>query len=79
MKGKILLFILGLSVFLQAVSGNLAVYDIRREYVRLATRDGNQEVLNGYASWVYYEEILDRNTKYQVFWLKYLLGKELSE
>ena len=32
------------------------------------THDGSDLILNGYASWVYYEEILGRQTKYKSFW-----------
>ena len=32
------------------------------------TFDGSNLVLNGYASWVYYEEILGRPSKYRAFW-----------
>ena len=32
------------------------------------TFDGSDLILNGYASWVYYEEILGRQTKYKSFW-----------
>lgn len=32
------------------------------------TTDGNDLILNGYASWVYYEEILGRSSKYKAFW-----------
>ena len=35
--------------------------------VRL-TSDGSDVVLNGYASWVYYEEIFGRPSKYRAFW-----------
>ena len=35
--------------------------------VRL-TFDGSETVLNGYASWVYYEEIFGRPSKYRAFW-----------
>lgn len=35
--------------------------------VRLTT-DGSSLILNGYASWVYYEEILGRPSKYKAFW-----------
>ena len=35
--------------------------------VRL-TEDGSATILNGYASWVYYEEILGRPTRYRAFW-----------
>jgi dipeptidyl-peptidase-4 len=32
------------------------------------TRDGSELVSNGWASWVYYEEILGRQTRYRAFW-----------
>jgi dipeptidyl-peptidase-4 len=47
---------------------DLYVYDIAgRRHTRL-TFDGNEEILNGYASWVYYEEILGRRSRYRAFW-----------
>lgn len=32
------------------------------------TADGSETILNGYSSWVYYEEILGRPTHYRSFW-----------
>lgn len=32
------------------------------------TTDGSTTILNGYASWVYYEEILGRASNYKAFW-----------
>lgn len=32
------------------------------------TNDGAETILNGYASWVYYEEILGRSSNYRAFW-----------
>ena len=32
------------------------------------TFDGTATVMNGYASWVYYEEILGRPSRYRAFW-----------
>ncbi|MEJ7737867.1 MAG: S9 family peptidase [Chitinophagaceae bacterium] len=32
------------------------------------TRDGSETVYNGYASWVYFEEILGRASRYKAFW-----------
>jgi dipeptidyl-peptidase-4 len=32
------------------------------------TTDGSNLILNGYASWVYYEEILGRRSRYRSFW-----------
>jgi len=38
-----------------------------KKEVRL-TNDGSDVILNGYASWVYYEEILGRTSRYRSFW-----------
>lgn len=32
------------------------------------TFDGTERIMNGYASWVYYEEILGRGSNYRAFW-----------
>ena len=32
------------------------------------TNDGSDVILNGYASWVYYEEIFGRSSRYRAFW-----------
>ena len=32
------------------------------------TFDGSDVIMNGYASWVYYEEILGRGSRYKAFW-----------
>ena len=32
------------------------------------TFDGSELILNGYASWVYYEEIFGRGSQYKAFW-----------
>ena len=48
--------------------GNIYVYDIRRDENRQLTHDGSEEILNGYASWIYYEEILGRASRYRAFW-----------
>jgi len=32
------------------------------------TTDGSENIKNGYASWVYYEEILGRRSRYKAFW-----------
>ena len=37
------------------------------EETRLTT-DGTETIMNGYASWVYYEEIFGRPSKYRAFW-----------
>ena len=48
--------------------GNLYVFDIGSGRLSQLTVDGNTVVLNGYASWVYYEEILGRSSHYKAFW-----------
>lgn len=50
------------------MAGNLYVYDIAAKKEKQMTRDGSGEILNGYASWVYYEEILGRAGNYRAFW-----------
>lgn len=47
---------------------DLYVVDIASGKERRLTYDGNQLILNGYSSWVYYEEILGRPSKYRAFW-----------
>ena len=47
---------------------DLYVVDIATEVETRLTYDGSDLILNGYASWVYYEEILGRQTKYKSFW-----------
>lgn len=49
-------------------SGNLYVYDIASGLTTALTEDGSESILNGYASWIYYEEILGRQTRYRAFW-----------
>jgi dipeptidyl-peptidase 4 len=47
---------------------NLYLQDtVSRKEVQLTT-DGSETILNGYASWVYYEEILGRQSRYRAFW-----------
>jgi dipeptidyl-peptidase-4 len=48
--------------------GNLFSYDINQEKEIQLTSDGTIDILNGYASWVYYEEILGRASQYRAFW-----------
>lgn len=48
--------------------GNLYAYDLNARVERQLTSDGSATVRNGYASWVYYEEILGRGTNYRAFW-----------
>jgi dipeptidyl-peptidase-4 len=47
---------------------NLYCYDIENEIERRLTDDGGDLVYNGWASWVYMEEILGRSTNYAAFW-----------
>ena len=48
--------------------GDLWVRSLPDGTERRLTFDGNDLILNGYASWVYYEEILGRKSKYKAFW-----------
>lgn len=48
--------------------GNLYTYDLTQHLERQLTSDGSETVLNGYASWVYFEEILGRSSNYAAFW-----------
>lgn len=47
---------------------NLWVACIATGEERQLTTDGSELILNGYASWVYYEEILGRPSRYRAFW-----------
>ncbi len=47
---------------------NLYVFDIENGLERQLTDDGSDTVYNGWASWVYYEEILGRSSRYAAFW-----------
>jgi dipeptidyl-peptidase 4 len=47
---------------------NLFAYDLAAGLERQLTADGNDTILNGYASWVYMEEILGRSGAYRAFW-----------
>ena len=47
---------------------NLYVINIASQKTTQLTFDGNDSILNGYASWVYFEEILARASKYKAFW-----------
>lgn len=48
--------------------GDLYSYETDSRKRQQLTTDGCEEILNGYASWVYYEEILGRGSKYKAFW-----------
>jgi len=47
---------------------DLYVRDLTSGEERRLTFDGSQTILNAYASWVYYEEILGRASRYKAFW-----------
>ncbi len=47
---------------------NLYLYNVSTKSEIQVTKDGSETILNGYASWVYYEEILGRGSRYKAFW-----------
>jgi dipeptidyl-peptidase-4 len=47
---------------------DLYVLDLDSGLEHQITADGSQTVYNGWASWVYYEEILGRSSRYAAFW-----------
>lgn len=47
---------------------DLYVIDLETNLERRMTMDGSDLVYNGYASWVYYEEILGRGSRYAAYW-----------
>ena len=47
---------------------DLYVVDIASGNETRLTFDGTDVIMNGYASWVYYEEILGRPSRYKAFW-----------
>jgi dipeptidyl-peptidase 4 len=49
------------------MAGNLFVCDSAGGVPSQLTFDGSEAILNGYASWVYYEEILGRGSRYRAF------------
>lgn len=49
-------------------NNNLYVYDVEKEKETQLTNDGTNLIYNGWASWVYMEEILGRSTAYSAFW-----------
>lgn len=50
------------------LNNNLYMLDVATKKTTQLTFDGNDSIMNGYASWVYYEEILGRASKYKAFW-----------
>jgi dipeptidyl-peptidase-4 len=49
-------------------NNNLYTYHIKTSKEIQRTQDGSALILNGYASWVYMEEILGRRSSYRAFW-----------
>ena len=47
---------------------DLYVVDIASGKEKRLTFDGSEVIMNGYASWVYYEEIFGRPSRYRAFW-----------
>lgn len=62
---------------------NLYIQEIATKKETQLTKDGNDSVLNGYASWIYFEEILGRASRYKAFWFsedgKYLAFMRFDE
>ena len=50
------------------LNNDLYSIDVRTKQVVRHTYDGSDLILNGYASWVYYEEIFGRPSQYRAFW-----------
>ncbi len=49
-------------------NNNLYCFDLIANTEMQLTTDGTQTILNGYATWVYWEEIFGRGTRYRAFW-----------
>jgi dipeptidyl-peptidase-4 len=47
---------------------NLYVLNVESRVEYQLTSDGSDTIYNGWASWVYYEEILGRGSRYKAFW-----------
>ena len=47
---------------------NLFIMDMKSGLEQQLTQDGSETVYNGYASWVYFEEVLGRDSEYKAFW-----------
>lgn len=50
------------------LDNDLYSMDVKTNQITRHTFDGSDVILNGYASWVYYEEILGRPSMYRAFW-----------
>ncbi|RMD49616.1 MAG: S9 family peptidase [Ignavibacteria bacterium] len=48
---------------------DLYAYNVEEESEVRLTNDGGELIYNGWASWVYYEEILGRSSRYRAFWV----------
>ncbi len=47
---------------------DLYVYDLEASLEKRLTFDAGEKIYNGYASWVYMEEIIGRGSRYAAFW-----------
>lgn len=47
---------------------NLYTFNLSTNQEKKLTTDGTKTILNGYATWVYWEEIFGRATRYRAFW-----------
>jgi dipeptidyl-peptidase-4 len=57
------------SNYIGYTKGNdLYTYNLSTNKENRLTNDGTSTTLNGFASWVYYEEIFGRSTRYRAFW-----------
>ncbi len=57
------------STYIAYTKGNdLYTYNLSTNKENRLTNDGTNTTLNGFASWVYYEEIFGRSTRYRAFW-----------
>ncbi len=49
-------------------NNNLFVYDLKNKIENQLTNSGSDVIYNGFASWIYYEEILGRGSNYRAFY-----------
>lgn len=57
------------SSFIAYTKGNnLYTYNLEEKQERKLTSDGTATTLNGYATWLYWEEIFGRPTKFRAYW-----------
>lgn len=47
---------------------NLFTYNLKSSREIQLTSDGSQTILNGYATWIYWEEIYGRSTRFRAYW-----------